>query len=145
MTPIDPDDEGPKDIFLRSLDRCDRSGHFTDRFYDRFLASSPEIRERFRFTDFTRQRRMLRRSLELVAKATAGDPEGLSELSERAATHSRAQLNIAPHLYEVWTEALIATAVEADPDWTLEIESAWRFILGVAVGHMTRRYDREEP
>lgn len=140
MTRIAPDVPGPKDIFLLSLQRCDAHGRFIDQFYDRFLASSPEIREKFRFTDFTRQRRMLRRSLELVAKATAGDPEGLRDLTERAATHSRSRLDISPAMYDSWMDALLATAAESDPEWTAPIESAWRHVLGIAVHHMTRRY-----
>lgn len=143
MARIEPEPPGPKDIFLFSLARCDQQGHFVDRFYERFLASSPEIREKFRFTDFTRQRRMLRRSLELVAHATAGDPKGLRELNERAATHSRTRLDIPPRLYDGWIDALIVTAAESDPEWTAVIESAWRHVLGIAIRHMTRQYDTE--
>lgn len=130
---------GPKDVFLDSLARCDRHD-LLERFYERFLASSPEVRQRFRNTDLTRQRRMLRRSLELMASATSGDPAGLRELSERAETHSRARLNIRPELYELWLDALIETARQSDPEWSPAIEQAWRSILGLAVRHMTRRY-----
>ena len=83
---------------------------------------------------------MLRRSLELMASATAGDPDGLRELSERAETHSRAKLNIRPELYTLWLDALIETAKGTDPEWTPAIEQAWRSILGIAVRHMTRQY-----
>jgi hemoglobin-like flavoprotein len=140
MTPSDLVDPGPKDIFLQSLKRCDLRGDFLEQFYERFIASSPDVRDKFVHTDLYRQRRMLRRSLELMARATAGDPEGLRELHDRAETHRRSKLDIAPPLYDLWLDALVSTAGESDPEWTPAIEDAWREILGIAIRHMTRRY-----
>ena len=131
---------GPKDVFLLSLSRCERWTDFVDRFYARFLAASPAIREKFAHTDFDRQKRMLRRSLELIASATVGDPDGLRELNDRAETHSRSRLDIRPELYGLWLEAVIETAREFDPAWTLAVESAWRVTLGHGIRHMTHRY-----
>lgn len=128
-------------MFLQSLSRCEHWREFFDRFYERFLASSPEVREKFRNTDFDRQRRMLRRSLELIAGATVGDPEGLRELNDRAETHSRAKLDIAPHLYDLWLDAVVETGREFDSGWTPAVESAWRTTLGVAIRHMKHKYE----
>jgi hemoglobin-like flavoprotein len=127
-------------IFLESLARCGR-GAFVDRFYERFLASSPEVRAKFASTDFGRQRQMLLRSLELIAAAADGDPEGVEDLNARAETHSRSGLNIAPHLYDLWLESAIASAVEADPLWAPEVETAWRSILGAAIRHLSSQYE----
>ncbi|MGE3509764.1 MAG: globin [Vicinamibacterales bacterium] len=132
---------GPKDVFLDSLARCDHDQRFIAKFYERFTASSPEVQAKFAFTDFTRQQRMLRRSLELIAKATAGDSEGLRELNDRAETHGRTALRIEPALYDLWLEALLATAAECDAAWTAHVEGAWREILGIAIHHMTKKYD----
>jgi hemoglobin-like flavoprotein len=131
----------PKDSFLTSLARCQARPRFIPEFYGRFLASSPEVAAKFRFTDFTRQQHMLLRSLELCAAATAGNPDGLAELTARADTHSRAHLNIEPQLYDLWLQAAIETASECDPDWNGEIEAAWRTIVHFAIHHMTMRYD----
>lgn len=127
-------------VFLESLARCG-NGAFVDRFYERFLASSPEVRAKFASTDFARQRLMLLRSLELVAAAADGDAKGVEELRARAETHSRSQLNIEPHLYDLWLESAIQSASAADPLWTAEVETAWRSILGAAVRHLSSRYD----
>ena len=140
MPRSDSVDVGPRDIFLDSLNRCEGT-EFFDRFYERFLASSSEVRDKFKYTDFDRQRRMLRRSLQLIASATAGDPAGLRELNDRAETHRRANLDIPPRLYDVWLDVLVTTATEFDAKWTAEVEAAWRTILGIAIRHMTRRYD----
>ena len=128
-------------VFLESLARCGQ-GAFVDRFYDRFLASSPDVRAKFASTDFSRQRLMLVRSLELIAAAADGDPEGVEELHTRAETHSKGRLNIEPHLYGLWLESAIASAAEADPGWTPDVEAAWRSILGAAIRHLSSHYDR---
>ena len=65
---------------------------------------------------------MLLRSLQLCAEATAGDPDGLAELTARAETHSRANLDIKPELYGLWLDAVVETVRECDPEWTTEIE-----------------------
>lgn len=133
----------PKDVFLASLERCaDRAG-FLHAFYTRFLASSEEIRAKFRYTDFDVQHDMLLRSLRLAAGATAGDQEALHDLTERARTHDRWHHNIKPAMYVHWLEALITTAADFDPQWSDDVESAWRRTLGFVIGHMTKRYEGE--
>jgi hypothetical protein len=84
---------------------------------------------------------MLQRSLHLMAAASAGDPDGLRELNARAETHSRAKLDIAAPLYDLWLETLIQTAKESDSNWTPGVEQAWRHILGIAIRHMLRKYE----
>ncbi len=134
------DELTPKDRFLESVDRCADCGDFIPAFYERFLATSEEIREKFKDTDFKRQNRMLLRSLRLAAGATAGNPESLKEVRERAITHDREHLNIQPRLYKLWLNAIIATAREFDPQWDAKVESAWRRSLGHVIEHMIKYY-----
>ncbi len=94
----------------------------------------------FRFTDFSRQQRMLVKSLELSAKATVGDPEGLREIQARTETHGR--MAITREMYDLWLAAAIATARECDPRWDAAIEQAWRTLLGFIIRHMTRSSTR---
>lgn len=133
-------ESSPKTLFLDSLSRCRSSPGFIHGFYERFLSSSPDVARKFRFTDFERQERMLARSLELVAAATAGDPDGLAEITQRAETHDREHLNIGAPLYDLWLESLIAEARSTDPVWSERVEAAWRTILGFAIHHMMARY-----
>ena len=127
-------------LFLASIERCDRDADFLTRFYLRFMDSSDDVRDKLRNTDLAVQNRMLRRSLELAAAAARGEREGLNELLMRARTHDRDHLDIAPALYALWREALIATAAEHDPDWDAEVEEAWRAVLGFMVEFMSSRY-----
>ena len=134
------DEPTPKDLFLRSVRRCVGNDAFIPAFYERFLGSSDEIREKFLFTNFDKQNEMLARSLELCAGATAGETESLAEISERATTHDRNHLNIEPPLYDIWLETIIETASEFDDQWTESTEAAWRRILGHVIHHMIREY-----
>ena len=109
-------------------------------FYARFLGASDEIKNKFRFTDFEKQNKMLRRSLELCAGATAGDLESLREINQRATTHDRDHLNIEPPFYGVWLETIIDTARDHDDQWNETVEAAWQRILGYVVKHMVRKY-----
>ena len=126
--------------FLASLHRCDEIDDFVDRFYQRFIAASPEVRRKFADTDLPAQVRVLRRSLELCAAAADGEREGLNELTMRARTHDHAHLDIRPALYDLWLEALLETAAECDTEWDEDVDRAWRNVLGFVVGFMTARY-----
>lgn len=44
----------PKELFLKSLDRCVDDEGFIPSFYENFLSSSEEIARKFRFTDFAK-------------------------------------------------------------------------------------------
>lgn len=129
-----------KEIFLQSLDRCSESENFIPSFYDRFLATSDEIREKFKDTDFDKQSQMLLHSLKLAAGATLGESFALREIRERAETHDRHHLDIAPRLYTFWLDSVIETASEYDSQWDETVEESWNTILGHVVKHMTKFY-----
>ena len=131
----------PKKLFLTSLKRCEANPGFLASFYERFMKSSDEVARYFRFTNFEKQHKMLMKSLELSARATEGDREGLREIAMRAETHSRPYLNVRPPLYQLWLDSLIAAASEFDPEWDDETEQAWRRILGFIIKHMVSHYD----
>jgi len=134
------DEPTPKTLFLQSVNRCLASEAFIPTFYERFLNASEEIKEKFRFTDFEKQNKMLARSLEICAGATAGEAKALAEIAERATTHDRFHLNIEPRFYDIWLETVIATAGDFDDHWNDTFEGAWRTILGHVVQHMIRKY-----
>lgn len=127
-------------LYRESLARCRRWRGFVPTFYDRFTGSSEEVARKFRSTDFDAQNDMLIRSLELVADATDGLPEGLHELAERARTHDRRHLDIRSELYDLWLESILSTAADFDTEWNDEVAESWRAILDHAIHFMIRRY-----
>lgn len=130
----------PKTRFTDSLARCSLDEGFVPAFYERFMASSPEVSKRFRYTEFEKQNRMLLNSLELAAHAIDGEPEALSELKKRSQTHDRHHLNIEPELYDLWLDSLVLAAQEFDNSWDDDVEEGWRTVLGFVIHRMISSY-----
>lgn len=130
------------ETFRTSLKRCLAEPGFLDTFYKRFVASSEEVREKFKDTDLGRQTRMLADSLYVMANAALseeGSP-GRGSLPYIAARHSHSDLDIPPKLYDHWLACLIDTARLHDPDFAPEVEAAWRATLGWGIEYMRSRY-----
>jgi hemoglobin-like flavoprotein len=133
------------EIFERSLLRCESRWDFLDRFYERFLASSPVVKEKFAKTDFVRQKRALRASLHhllLAAQSDSGGPDAhLREIAER---HGAGQLEIGAELYDLWLDSLLATVRECDPEFDPEVEKVWEAVMMVGIHYLCRNYDRPQ-
>ncbi len=132
-----------KIIFTASYARvCSESTRerFFDVFYEKFLASSPIVADKFKHTDLQRQKRMLQKSLVHVMNLDNNlrVPEELSYVAE---LHSRSQRDIKPFLYDFWIDSLIATVREHDPDYSKDVELAWRLTLAVGIAYMKFHYD----
>lgn len=125
----------------RLVDDPDEYRDFLSRFYENFLAASPEAAAHFEGTDMVRQRRMLARSLAEVVEfsETGVASEYLRQVARR---HSRDERNVKPALYARWLESLIATAREFQPEFDDETELAWRVVLAPGISYMQFRYDR---
>lgn len=133
-----PVDRQLVELFLASLKRCLAMPGFMESFYRSFVSSSEEVREKFRNTDLQRQARMLSDSLYVLAVAVqgqAGSP-ARGDLPRLAERHSRRDLDISPPLYDHWLACLIGTARGHDPEFTPEIEAAWRATLGAGIDYM---------
>jgi len=131
-----------RDTFLASLGRCRATPGFLDAFYQRFVASSDEVRAKFAKTDMLRQVQMLEDTLFVVANAVQGE-EGSparSDLPRIAERHSRRDLDIGPELYDLFLECLIVTVRTHDPKFTPEVEAAWREVMGFSIDYMRKRY-----
>lgn len=129
-------------VFNDSLARCLRGDQFFQRFYEHFLASSPEVREKFRNTDFRNQRRMLQTSFYMLVEYIAlGWPECKAYLERIAVAHSKHGRDIPPHLYDLWLECLLSAVKESDPHYSTEVEAAWRFMMGAGIVFLKSRYD----
>ena len=131
-----------RDTFLASLGRCRATAGFLDAFYQRFVASSDEVRAKFAGTDMLHQVQMLEDSLFVVANAVQGE-EGSparSDLPRIAERHSRRDLDIGPELYDLFLECLVVTVRTHDPKFTPEVEAAWREVMGFSIDYMRKRY-----
>ena len=130
------------DIFDRSLLRCEARWDFLDRFYERFLASSPDVREKFKGTDFVRQKRALRASLHHLLLAAENEERGPDAyLRDVAEHHGAGQLDIGAELYDLWLDSLLSTVRECDPEFSPEVEKAWEAVMMVGIHYLCRNYD----
>ena len=135
-------DQAILETFERSLGRCTSQTGFLDRFYDRFLASSPKVKEKFQDTDFVRQKRALKASLHLILLA-AGDEDGDAGkyLADVAEKHNAKNLDIGAELYDLWLDSLLETVKESDPEWSDEVGRAWEEVMMVGIHYLTVRYN----
>lgn len=114
--------------FHRSLDRAMAEPGFLDRFYDAFMAISPEIRRVFEDTDMGRLKRKLKSSLHVMTLAVDEAPGADDYLRFLGKTHRR--FNLAPAHFELWKGSLLKTAAECDPKFDAEIEAIWSEVIG---------------
>ncbi len=114
------------DTVTRSYHRCMSSDGFLDTFYDRFLASSAEIAEKFRGTDFAHQKLMLRESLLLMVMFNKAPDVVNSEMEKLAERHSRRGADIPAPMYTLWLDALCEAIEIHDPECTPAIAANWR-------------------
>jgi len=129
------------ETFLASLKRCLAAPGFLDAFYQRFVGSSEEVREKFKNTDMKRQVQVLEDTLYVVANAVQGEEGSLARgaLPALAAKHGRNGLDIRPGLYDLWIECLVETARTHDPQFDPAVERAWRDTLAFGADYLRQR------
>jgi hemoglobin-like flavoprotein len=126
-----------------SFDRCSATPDFLAGFYDNFFAACPDAKPLFAKTDFARQTRLLRDAIGLLLIApffSTGADAGPTVLSKMAERHSRRHLNIEPRFYPPFVEALITTVREFDPEFSPDVEAAWRAAISTGVAYMQSHY-----
>lgn len=130
------------DAFRASLSRCLARPDFLRHFYEIFVESSPEVREKFKNTDFPRQTRVLADSLYMMAVAAQleRNAEAWAEMDRLASRHDRTGLDIRPGLYDLWLDCLLRAVARNDPEYSREIEAAWRETLAVGIEYLRSRH-----
>lgn len=126
------------DIVMQSYGRCCASDTFFDSFYEHFLASSPEIRDKFANTNMAGQKLLLRQGILNVVLYARGMPD--TKLKALGCSHSRQGMNIRPELYTLWFNALATTIREHDQESTPEVITAWREVVSKSVDVITAEY-----
>jgi hemoglobin-like flavoprotein len=133
-------DQGTLNTFDASLARCTSQARFLDLFYEKFLKSSPKVREKFKNTDFVRQKRALKASLHMILLAAQDDDPGkyLSDIAER---HGVRELNVGAELYDLWLDSLLDTVEACDPEYRSAVRKAWEEVMMVGIHYLTVRYN----
>ena len=106
----------------------EQQGDFFDKFYQNFLASSSEARDKFSQVDMKNQVTLIKNfllHLQMYHKTKVMN----ERLKSVAITHGRAGYNISEHLYDLWLLSLLKTLEECDPKYTPKVKQAWKMVL----------------
>jgi fatty-acyl-CoA synthase len=115
---------------------------FLTDFYQRFIASSPMVAEKFSNTDMQRQRDHLRRSLmHMIDFSTSRRPS--ERLLEIAHYHGKSELDIDSDLYDLWLSTLMASVAAHDPEFDLSVDLSWRMLLAPGIALMRSHYEED--
>ncbi len=131
-----------KDQVSQSFGRCCLSAGFFDDFYDKFLQSSPRVRDKFKSTDMVKQKSLLREGITFMIMFYDGSGVAASKVNRLAASHSRGQLNIEPELYRFWLDALMKSVAQHDSKFTPQLEKVWRTVMGKGIAAISGGYAR---
>ena len=126
------------DRVMQSYGRCCASAGFFDDFYVNFLASSPAVRDKFARTDMAAQKHLLRAGILNLVLFARGMPD--TKLRALGESHSRAQLDIHPELYDLWIDALLKTIGQHDEDLQQADLQAWRAVLNKGIDVIKAAY-----
>jgi hemoglobin-like flavoprotein len=127
-----------QELAQESYGRCVRSPRFFTSLYEYLLASDPAVPPMFAKTEFPKQNKLLQHGLGLLLSYARKRDDAL--LDRIAARHSSSAVNVAPSMYPLFVESLLAAVRENDPKCTPEIESAWRDAVAPGVEFMKARY-----
>ncbi|MCA9247664.1 MAG: globin [Planctomycetales bacterium] len=128
------------DLVTASYHRCRERDDFIDTFYNQFLATSREVADKFRGTDFKRQKLMLRESLLSMLLYNLGYEDAQEELEQLAERHSRREVDIAPNLYDLWLDSLVETISICDLEYTEELGQLWRAAMQPGIDLLISKY-----
>jgi hemoglobin-like flavoprotein len=133
--------EDKVEIVRNSFLRSSKDKTFAAKFYDNLFFLNPKISSYFMNTDFDHQRRALMNGLEfLIGFLDETDEHSRKQIIRLAKTHSADNLNIHPHHYYYWIDALVMTASELDPDWKDDFQYYWREVIHFPVSFMISFY-----
>jgi hemoglobin-like flavoprotein len=128
-------------IVEASFERARREARFARQFYDNLFFLSPKLQDHFQNTDFEHQEKALMRGLEFLLQSLQADQKHAKQQITRIAhSHSASNMNIHPHSYYYWIEALIMTAREFDESWHKDMEYYWREVISAPVSFIVSQY-----
>ena len=128
----------PADLVMQSYGRCCASSGFFDSFYQYFLASSPEIREKFAHTNMPAQKQLLRQGILNLVMHARGMPD--TKLRALGCSHARGALVIRPELYDLWLQALLQSIGEHDGQCDANTRLAWHEVLNKGISVIKAQY-----
>lgn len=129
------------DLVKQSFDRSKQRKTFASIFYQNLFFLKPKIRTYFKNTDLIHQEKAVMAGMKyLMAFLDEKNRHARQQILRIAGTHSAKNLNIHPHDYYYWLEALIMTAKECDHLWQEDFQYYWRECLSFPITFIISQY-----
>jgi hemoglobin-like flavoprotein len=126
-----------KDSFLRSK----KTPGFASEFYRNLFFLKPKIKDYFSQTDFEHQDKALMMGLDfMMGFLDHSNEHARKQIIRLSQTHAKKNLNIHPHDYYYWMEALVMTLKTHDSIWQKDFEYYWREVISYPVTFMISQY-----
>ncbi len=133
-------DKAEIDTVKQSFGRALGDKELLGKFYDRLVSSSPEVGKAFVNVDMETQKEVLQMSLSMAILYPQDNVVAKHAMNRVRHSHSQANLNIKPALYQYWLDSLLGAVAESDPEFTPELEQQWRAVMGVVIGYISSGY-----
>lgn len=128
------------DTVLASYGRVKDNPRFFEDFYVGLLAGSPAIALKFRMTNMSQQSRHLRDAIAFLLMHYEGVALGTNVVRRLGRIHDAEHFGISISLYEEWTRCLMRMLMRHDPQFSPDLEAAWRRVLEPGVSLMKDAY-----
>lgn len=130
-------------IVAESIMRCKNNDYFANDFYQNLFFLNPKIKKYFAKTDMQKQKLALVMALDHILgvfdQLDSIHHKNLIRISE---THSKKNLDIHPHFYYYWIDAMIMTMKSHDKYWYKEMEYYVRECLFFPISFMISLYHK---
>ena len=129
-----------KNSYLRAM----KEPTFVDEFYRNLFFLKPSIEEYFKDTKWSYQKIAIEKGIEHLLGFLE---EGQNDVHRKnilrlAESHSKQGLNIHPHNYYYWVDAMVMTLSELDPSWHKNLEYYCRECLFAPISFMISFYHK---
>ena len=134
--------EQEAEIFNDSFERCKSKGEFLDYFYEIFMESSDEVKQKFSHTDFKKQKANVVHSIYVLMSLVnnnAGNSE-LEDMARIAKLHDHEHLDVGPHLYDLFLKSIMTAVKKFDHRYDDTVEQAWQKMMLHGIEFMKSRY-----
>lgn len=124
-----------------SFTRAKDSANFGHDFYENLFFLNPKIQNYFANTDFVHQNKALMAGLGYILDFLDHSNENAkAQVIRLSRTHSKENMNIYPHDYYYWIEALVMTLKKHDPSWYDDLAFYWREVIFYPISFMISQY-----
>ena len=128
-------------LVIGSFNRSKGTANFANDFYTNLFFLNPKIKKYFEKTDFAHQEKALMMGLQYILDyLDHSNQNARVQVLRLSQTHSKNNMNIYPHDYYYWMDALVMTVKKHDPQWYDDLGFYWREVVFNPISFMISQY-----